>query len=324
MKDKMRARFSFLNIIDMQNKYCFLLLCLLIISLFYNCDKQTQKNSDSRDTTNSDTIINEKQEVLTRDAGTLKFITQGMPSKNIMGYWQYIPEKHHQNQTWPILLFLHGGGMGEKPDINRVKKYGPLKHVLEESLSNHSPAVLLKKFIIISPILPENPKNFTLWIDNIKALDAIIDSTIINFKGDPSRLYITGSSRGGSGAWRFPKHSKHSIAAIVPVCGYYMKLVNLNALIDIPVWTTCNTGDWHYNNHKRAVSYIEKHGGEQFFLLDTAAPDNPSFLKKKHVFTSFAKKGHDAWTETYASRQIYQWMLNFRNINGKIICEENR
>ena len=251
--------------------------------------------------------------------GTLNFITQGIPSKNIMGYWLYLPEKHNPSQAWPVLFFLHGGGMGENPDINRVKKYGPLKHVLEESFSNHSPTDLLKGFIIVCPILPENPKYFTLWIDNIKALDAIIDTIINDCRGDPSRLYITGSSRGGGGAWRFPKYSKHPIAAIVPVCGHYLNLTNLESLIDIPVWTTCNTSDRLYNIQRRAVSYIEEHGGEKFFLLDTAKPDNSSFLTKRHIFTSFAKKGHDAWTATYESPQIYQWMLNFRNIDGKII-----
>jgi predicted peptidase len=157
--------------------------------------------------------------------------------------------------------------MGENPNINRVKSYGPLMQVLKDSLSNKSPADLLKKFLIICPILPENPKNFTLWIDNIEALDAILDSIITNYNGDTSRLYITGSSRGGGGAWRFPKHSKHSVAAIVPVCGYFMDLTNLNALIEMPVWMTCNTGDYHYNNHKRAVSYIEEHGGSKVHQL---------------------------------------------------------
>ena len=65
-----------INIIDKQKKYYFLLLILPIISLFYNCDSQVRKNSDTKEIAKGDTIINEKQEVLTRDAGTLKFITQ--------------------------------------------------------------------------------------------------------------------------------------------------------------------------------------------------------------------------------------------------------
>jgi len=256
--------------------------------------------------------------VVVQVAGELKFITKGIPGKNIMGFWLYLPEKHHPSRAWPMLFFLHGGGMGENPDIDRVKRYGPLKHVLEESLSDQSSTGLLKRFIIVCPILPENRKNFTLWIDNIKTLDAIIDTIVIDHRGDPSRLYITGSSRGGIGAWRFPKHSRYPIAAIVPVCGHYLKLANLEPLSDIPVWITCNTGDRVYNIQRRAVSYIEDQGGERFFLLDTAAVDDPAFLKKKHIFTSFARRGHDAWAATYSSPRIYQWMLNFRNVNGKI------
>lgn len=254
--------------------------------------------------------------------GKVTFVSDGFSGKNIMGYWINLPEKHHPSQTWPILIFLHGGGMGENPDISRVKRYGPLKQVLEGSLTDQSAGTLLKGFIIVCPILPENPKNFTLWIDNIKILDSIIDTIIIDYRGDPSRLYITGSSRGGSGAWRFPKHSRYPIAAIVPVCGFYIKKANLDSLVDIPVWITCNTGDRVYNTQRRAVFYIEEKGGERFLLLDTASPDDSIFLEKKHIFTSFAKKGHDAWTATYASPRIYQWMLNFRNINGKITMTE--
>lgn len=254
--------------------------------------------------------------------GTATFITQGIPGKNIMGYWLFLPEKYNTSPAWPILIFLHGGGAGENPDINRVKRFGPLKYVVGDSLSNHKLTNLLKGFVIICPILPENPKNFTLWIDNIKALDTIIDSIINDHRGDSSRLYISGSSRGGSGAWRFPKYSKHPIAAIVPVCGHYLKRVNLKSLVHIPVWITCNTGDRLYNIQRRAVSFIEEQGGEKFLVLKTTSPDNPSYLKQKHLATFFNKKGHNAWTATYSSPQVYQWMLSFQNIKGKIIQKD--
>ena len=253
--------------------------------------------------------------------GALRFISHGIPGKNITGYWIYLPETHHTSRSWPVLLFLHGGGMGENPDIHRVKKYGPLKNLLDGTPSTGDVRNLLKEFIIVSPILPENPKNFTLWIDNINALDAVIDTMIERHWADPDRLYVTGSSRGAGGAWRFPKHSRHNVAAIVPVCGFYMDRSNLRPLADIPVWITCNTGDRLYNTQKRAVAAIEALGGEKFLLLDTANPAGGDFLKRRHILTSFAKKGHDAWTATYSSAAIYRWMLNFKNIDGTIVRE---
>ena len=70
--------------------------------------------------------------------GTAEFISRGIPGKNIKGYWLYLPEKYNRSAEWPILVFLHGGGAGPKPDINRLKRFGPLKNVLKEGLSSRS------------------------------------------------------------------------------------------------------------------------------------------------------------------------------------------
>lgn len=248
-------------------------------------------------------------------SGTTMLITHGIPGKNISYYWLYLPENYDTARTLPIMIFLHGGGAGKDPDIEKLKDNGPLGYLLNDSELNLEVKDLIKKFIIVNPALPENPDNFTLWVDNIDALDAIVDSVISCHKGDPAWLYVTGNSRGGQGAWRFSKYSRYLVATIVPVCGHYIDAANLEPLTKIPVWTLCNTGDRVYGIQMRAVSIIEESGGDPFLLIDNATPYDPSFLERKHIATSFEKDGHNAWTATYRNPHIYKWMLSFKKVD---------
>jgi len=249
------------------------------------------------------------------ESGTAKLVTQSMPGGNIPCYWIYHPENYDTATTLPIMIFLHGGGAGKDPDLEKMKDNGPLGYLLYDSELNPETKDMIEKFIIVNPVLPENPDHFTLWVDNIDALDAIVDSVISRHKGDPSQLYVTGNSRGGLGVWRFPKYSRHSVTAIVPVCGHYMDAANLDPLIEMPVWTLCNTGDRVYEIQKRAVSIIEEGGGDPFLLIDNATPGDTYFLEKKHIATSFEKDGHNAWAATYRNPHIYRWMLKFKNVD---------
>jgi len=249
------------------------------------------------------------------EPGTTMLITQGIPGENIPCYWLYLPENYDTSKAFPVMIFLHGGGVGKNPDIEKMKDNGPLGYLLNDSELNSEVKDLIRKFIIVNPVLPESPGNFTLWADNIAALDAIVDSVISSYKGDPTRLYVTGNSRGGQGAWRFPKYSRHPVAAIVPVCGHYIDTANLEPLTEIPVWTLCNTGDRVYGIQMRAVSIIEKSGGDPFLLINNAEPGDSSFLERKHIATSFEKDGHNAWTATYRNPHIYKWMLSFNKVD---------
>jgi predicted peptidase len=239
-------------------------------------------------------------------------IDRGIPGGNIPCYWLHVPARHGASTTFPILVFLHGGGVGPDPDVDRLKDNGPLGYMLSDSELDPDTRDLIGRFLIVNPVLPEDPDNFTLWADNIDALDAIVDSVVSRHRGDPRRLYVTGNSRGGQGAWRFPKYSKHRVTAIVPVCGHFLDATNLMPLGDIPVWTLCNRGDRVHGVQMRAVEIIEGNGGEPFLLLEDARPEGDAYLERRHIATSFDREGHNAWTATYRSPHVYRWLMGRR------------
>ena len=49
---------------------------------------------------------------------------------------------------------------------------------------------------------------------------AALDETIEEFRIDESRVYLTGLSLGGEGAWYLGYLHPDRFAAIVPICGY--------------------------------------------------------------------------------------------------------
>ncbi len=101
-------------------------------------------------------------------------------------YLIYVPEAYgDEERAWPLILFLHGAGE-RGADLELVKKHGPPKLAeAGESLP----------FIIVSPQAPENG-----WWDSSYLL-ALLDEVMDTYDVDPARVYLTGLSMGGYGAW---------------------------------------------------------------------------------------------------------------------------
>src|SRR5262249_30996051 len=102
-----------------------------------------------------------------------------------LNYLLFLPEGYDKgNQTWPLILFLHGAGETGN-DLNMVKKHGPPKIV--ESKKDFP-------FIVVSPQAPRLG-----W--DVDTLNALLDDVVANYKVDKDRIYLTGLSMGGGGTW---------------------------------------------------------------------------------------------------------------------------
>ncbi|UCC45659.1 MAG: hypothetical protein JSU65_06995 [Candidatus Zixiibacteriota bacterium] len=249
-------------------------------------------------------------------------IKVSLTSDDIVGYWIHLPRDHSSEQVWPVILFLHGGDAVAE-DLDYVRTLGPARY-LENT--NQQDSLLGKligdSFVIISPHLSnENGQRNRQWHDYADVIDSIVETVICRYGGDRRRFYITGLSRGGHGTWRLPSVTKHPIAAIVPVCGRSNDAGCLASTTHLPIWNTCNKGDAliTVEFQEQAVATIEAAGGDEFLRLADVSPVDTTYLEHRHIFTSFDRQGHDAWTATYGSRHIYEWMLKFSNIDGKIL-----
>lgn len=192
-----------------------------------------------------------------------------------LDYLIYLPKDYDKQETWPLLLFLHGSGERGN-DLEKVKMHGPPKLIAEG-----------KDFpcIVVSPQCPDG----RAW-EPIE-LAALLDEVERQYNVDPDRIYLTGLSMGGLGTWRLANYIPDRVAAIVPICGigepfWTKKFTN------VPVWTFVGALD-EASTVARTQAMIDelvKNGGTP-------------------KLTIYPEAKHDAWTQTYNNPEFFEWLF---------------
>ena len=196
-------------------------------------------------------------------------------------YLLHLPPGYGQDpeQRWPLILFLHGAGERGN-DALLVKKHGIPKLVDEQPDF---------PFITVSPQCP--PDRY--WPNEVEGLLLLLDEITARYAVDVERIYITGLSMGGFGAWSLAMAAPERFAAVAPICGgFYGPVRMVERLKGVPVWAFHGVKDpvVALEQSERLVKALQKMGGEV-------------------RFTAYPKAGHDAWTETYANPELYAWLL---------------
>lgn len=208
-----------------------------------------------------------------------------------IGYLSYLPPAYNKNSSekFPLLIFLHGlGETGSNLDL--VARNGPPMLINQGKWPEDRP------FVVISP--QTSSTFYNSWGPAL--VNNVIDHVVSKYRIDESRIYITGLSLGGHGAWNYATQYPDRVAAIVPVCGRG----NVNKaceMEDVPVWAFHNEGDntVHVNGTKNMIAALKK--------------CSPKYTPKE---TIYPKNGHDAWTQTYnlsSGHDIYTWLLSHTN-----------
>ena len=202
------------------------------------------------------------------------------PNSTPLHYLLALPEGYSPDGApVPLLLFLHGGGESGF-DLAKVKRHGPPKLI---EAGQKFP------FIVVSP---QNPGSAAFWDED--ALLRLLDHLQITLNVDSDRIYLTGLSRGGYGAWRLALENPHRFAAFIPISGAAPSPY-AGWLKDLPTWVFHGALDpvIPVTESERMVAAIHAQGGN---VKLTVYPDS----------------NHDAWTATYDNPEIYRWLLQHR------------
>lgn len=194
-------------------------------------------------------------------------------------YYLYYPEAYGEleNESFPLLLFLHGGGESGQ-DLAALKTNGPPKLLAE---GKQFP------FLVLAPQHP-HPKKW--W--NIRAVMALLEKVIEENRVDPKRIYLTGLSRGGSAAWELAVQYPDTFAAMMVVCG--MTPVPYAHWIDkkMPIWV--------FHGALDPVIPIEHSEKMVARLKEMGYPVR---------FTRYEDVGHNAWERAYTTDAVYEWFM---------------
>lgn len=215
----------------------------------------------------------------TESKGT--FTTELTYKKNY-GYILQSPENKKSKK--PLIVFLHGSGE-RGSDVDKVKVHGPLKYIKTHQLDAY----------ILAPQCPDDD----YW--DAEALYRLIQKIQKENNIDPDRIYLTGLSMGGWGAWNLAIAHPEMFASLVPICGFVDR---------VPMIENCKLA---------AIPTRIFHG----LLDDVVSVDYATTIYKKLKacenakvqLTIFDDANHDSWSRVYDNPEIYDWMLAQKRMN---------
>jgi poly(3-hydroxybutyrate) depolymerase len=204
-------------------------------------------------------------------------------------YVVFLPPGFTRDQTWPVILFLHGAG--ERGRDGRQ----PLEVGLGPVLKKHPESY---PAIVVFPQAEElHDRILTTWApdhpDGARALQ-ILKEVEAEYPIDPARRVLTGWSMGGYGTWRMAAASEPGFwSAILVVSGGATPDVASMLPTSTPFWAIHGATD-------RVVRVSAMEQG-----VDAARDAG-----KAAFSTSLDKVGHDAWKVAYGSSDVRNWLLN--------------
>jgi predicted peptidase len=214
-----------------------------------------------------------------------KTLNKKVGSRVKLNYLLFLPEGYQKRgkERYPLIFFLHG--IGERgSDPWKVKVHGPPK--VAEKMSNFP-------FIVVSPQCPAGE----WW--STDALIVLLDDVMGRYKVDPTRVYLTGLSMGGFGAWSLALEFPERFAAVAPICGggnplyvHSYDAARKAAIQAVPFWAFHGDADKSVpvEESTRMVDALKKFGCDA-------------------KLTIYPGVGHDSWTQTYSNPELYRWLL---------------
>jgi len=202
-------------------------------------------------------------------------------------YQVYVPAKFEGKQNLPVILFLHGigqRGTGGFLPTDGVQG-GMLRHYLEQV-----PAIV---------VLPQCRKG-SYWTD--PEMDEMVmkslAQTVSEFGADPERLYLTGVSMGGFGAWHLASEHPEKFAAIVAICGG-SPLRNGDRFASI-ARKVGQTPAWLFHGSADKVVPVDE--SRQMVAALKAIKGNVRYNEYEGV-------GHNVWLKALAEQELIPWLL---------------
>jgi dienelactone hydrolase len=222
-------------------------------------------------------------------------------------FFKYVPTDYNSNSNkYPIVIFLHG--IGERcPNTTD-------KNILDDYIWNVAklgPPMYAKNgtnfpFILISPQLKNNygswPASYVMEVINyVKSYLRI----------DEKKIYITGLSMGGYGAWTMIEDYPKLFAAAAPVCGAYNHPSKASGIAkeNLPVWAFHGVKD---NVVKYTVTT------NMVNAINATSP-KPTVLAR---YTLYSDIYHDAWKYAYRTDHtkhnpnFYDWIKLYTNTHN--------
>ena len=219
-----------------------------------------------------------------------------------MPYRLFIPAGYNPNNSYPLVLFLHGAGeRGTDNNAQITANQGATLWAGSANQASHPCFVLA----------PQCPPNFqwvnTNWsngsysINNVpmstelKMVKDIIATLETQYNIDASRLYITGLSMGGYGTWDFILRYPTMFKAAIPICGAGDPTkASLIGTIPLRIF------------HSSDDPTVPVAGSRDMVKAINALGPNT----RTEFYTEYTNQGHASWVNAYNTTDLVDWLFN--------------
>jgi predicted peptidase len=214
-------------------------------------------------------------------------------------YQVYVPAGYATAAAWPVILFLHGAGeRGADGLLQTTVGLGP---AIRRDASRY-PA------IVVFPQVPADSQWVGVPAD--LALTAL-RQTLAEFRGDPDRVYLTGLSMGGHGAWYLAYRHPELFAAVAPICGWVSEFSAFRGSVAV-VPPDSGPPSPALARRLRQVPIWIFHGEMDAVIPVTGSREPAAALEgvgAKVRFTEYLGLNHNSWDATYGSDEFVKWLF---------------
>jgi predicted peptidase len=226
-------------------------------------------------------------------------------------YVVYLPREFTRKETWPVIVALHGGGeygsdgmrhtnVGLAPAIRRNPERFPAIVIFPQAKADGAPG----------------------WqLEGGTAAIAALDRSIKEFRGDPTRVILTGYSAGGNGTWSIASRYPERFAAIVPVCSFVTRFTGVASKVEYPPLAPAGADPHGYVAQKVSKLPVWMFHGD---ADKTVLPDDSRkmFAALKAIganvrYSELPGVNHNAWDPAYGNAELIDWMLRQRRRSEK-------
>jgi predicted peptidase len=216
-------------------------------------------------------------------------------------YRLFIPAGYDASKSYPLVVFLHGAsasGTDNRRQLTGSGYWGTSTWVSEQIQRVHPSFVLAPQ---------ANPPRGSAWVrqwrkpktggeakrEPLEIVIELIDELQKEFAIDSARLYVTGLSMGGFGAWSAITRYPEKFAAAVPICGGGdPSSVGRN-----------QTAVWAF--HGAADILVSPQRSREMIEAFRTAGAEPRY-------TEYQDLEHNSWERAYQEPELPDWLFSKR------------
>ena len=204
------------------------------------------------------------------------------PDGTVLPYRIYVPENAGPAR-YPLVLYLHGAGQSGSDNRAQTRKNSVMQTLLSvENLAKYP-------CIVLAPQCPED--DWWASEDLVPVLMGLLEQTGAAYSIDPARIYITGLSMGGFGAWAMLAEYPGYFAAAVPICGGGNP-DTAPLFKDVPIWA--------FHGARDAIVPV----GRTREMVQALEAINGNVK-----YTEYPHERHRCWERAYREPELFPWLF---------------